>query len=159
MALITDFLHMAIELIIEKKRKILKMCTEAKLTQTFTIRVLIQLIVILVASIEALSHGRLFIGNLKKIKLNLFNRTKIIWKKDYNYTCLYKKNLLGWKMILWQPQKVKSGVSRCNIIVWNSRHVDQTSTGVIYKQLYINVLGVLEAKLRLLILFKKKYRD
>ena len=60
---------MAIELIIEKKRKIQKMCTEAKLTQTFTIRVLIQLIVILVASIEGLSCGRLFIGNLKKIKL------------------------------------------------------------------------------------------
>ena len=88
MALVIDFLHMAIELIIEKKRKILKMCTEAKLTQTFTIRVLIQLIVILIASIEALSYGRLLIGNLKKIKLNLFNRTKIIWKKDYNYTCL-----------------------------------------------------------------------
>ena len=64
------------------------MCTEAKLTQTFAIRVLNQLIVILVASIEALSYGRLFIGNLKKKKLNLFNKTKIIWKKDYNYTCL-----------------------------------------------------------------------
>ena len=33
--------------------------------------------------------------------------------------------------------------------------MDQTRTGVIYKQLYINVLGLLGAKLRLLILFKK----
>ena len=33
--------------------------------------------------------------------------------------------------------------------------MDQTRTGVIYKKLYINVLGLLEAKLRLLILFKK----
>ena len=33
--------------------------------------------------------------------------------------------------------------------------MDQTRTGVIYKLLYINVLGLLGAKLRLLILFKK----
>ena len=93
MALVIDFLHMAIELIIEKKRKIQKMCTESKLTQTFTIKVLIQLIVILIASLEALSYGRLFIGNLKKIKLNLFNRTKIIWKERLQLHVSLKREL------------------------------------------------------------------
>ena len=61
---------MTITLNNEKKQKILNLCTAARLAHTGTIRELAKLIGNLVASIEAVPYGRLFIGNLKEIILN-----------------------------------------------------------------------------------------
>ena len=50
---IIDSLHITIKLTNEKKQKILKLCTDARLAYTLTIRELAKLIGNLVASMEA----------------------------------------------------------------------------------------------------------
>ena len=57
---------MTITLNIEKKQKILILCTAARLAHTLTIRELAKLLGNLVASMEAVPYGRLFIGNSKE---------------------------------------------------------------------------------------------
>ena len=42
----------------------------------------------------------IFIGNLKEIKLNLVNRTKVILKQRLHFQISPKKNSLGGKIIL-----------------------------------------------------------
>ena len=41
-----------------------------------------------------------FIGNLKGVKLNFFNRTKVILKQRLHFQISPKKNSLGGKIIL-----------------------------------------------------------
>ena len=78
----------------KKKQKILKLCTAARLAHTLTL------------FMEAVLYGRLFIGNLEEIKLNLLNRTKVILKQRLHFKISPKKSSLGGKIILWQPPKV-----------------------------------------------------
>ena len=64
---------MTITLTNEKKQKILKLCTAARLTHTLNIRELPKLIGNLVASMEAVSYGRHFYRQLERDKINLLN--------------------------------------------------------------------------------------
>ena len=73
LGVIIDFFHLTITLTIEKKQNILNLCTAARLAHTLTTTELAKLIGNLVASMEAAHYRRLFIGNLKEIKLNLLN--------------------------------------------------------------------------------------
>ena len=57
----TDSLHIAIEIIVEKKQKNLKMCTGAKLAHTFPIKELDKLVGNLIASIEAVPWDYIYI--------------------------------------------------------------------------------------------------
>ena len=64
---------MTITLNNEKKQNILNLCTAAaRLTHTLTIRELAKLIGNLVASMEAVSYGRLFYRQLERDKIKLF---------------------------------------------------------------------------------------
>ena len=80
---------MKITLIIEKKQK-----------KTLTIRELAKLIGNLVASMETVPTEDFFIGNLKEVKLNLFNRAKVILRLRLNFQISPKKNSLIGKIKL-----------------------------------------------------------
>ena len=68
LGVIIDSLHMTITLTNEKKQKILKLCTAARLAHTLTIRELANLIGNLVASMEVVPYGRLFYRQLEREK-------------------------------------------------------------------------------------------
>ena len=76
------------------------MCAEAKLAHTLTTRKLAKFIGNLVASMEAVNYGRLFIGNLKEIKLNLFCRTRANLKQILHLNVSLKKSSIGGNLIL-----------------------------------------------------------
>ena len=100
LGLINDSFYITIRLINENKQNILNTCTAARLAHTLTIWKLTKLIGNLVASMEAVPYGRVFMGNLKGIKLNLFNRTKVILKQILHFQISPKKNSLAGKIKL-----------------------------------------------------------
>ena len=85
---------MTVTLTIEKKQKILNLCTAAKLAHTLSIRELAKLVGNFVASMEAVPYGRLFYRQLERTKLNLFNKTKEILKERLHFQISPKKTHL-----------------------------------------------------------------
>ena len=96
---IIDSLHMKTTLTIEKKKK-LNLCTAARLTLILTITELAKLVGNLVASMETVPYRRLFYWQLGKIKLNLFNRTKVTLKQRLHFYISPKKKSHGGKLTL-----------------------------------------------------------
>ena len=96
---------MTITLTNEKKQKILKLCTAARLTHTLTIRELPKLIGNLVASMKAVSYGRLFYRQLERDKINLLNRTEVILKQRLHFQISPKTN--SWENIMTGTTSLK----------------------------------------------------
>ena len=90
--LITDSLHMTVTLTNEKKQKILKLRTAARLAHTLTIRELAKLIGNLAASMEAVPYGKLFYRQLEREKINKGN-----FEAKTALSDLSKKELTWWE--------------------------------------------------------------
>ena len=95
---IIDSLHMTITLTSEKKQKILKLCTAARLAHTLTIRELP--IGNLVASMEAVPYGRLFYRQLERDKIKSLQQNKGNFEEKISLSDLSKKSSLDGKIIL-----------------------------------------------------------
>ena len=84
---------MTITLTNEKKQKILKLCTAARLAHTLTIRELAKLIGNLVASMEAVPYGRLFYRQLEREKIKSLQQNKGNFEAKITLSDLSKKEL------------------------------------------------------------------
>ena len=103
---ITFLGHMTITLTNEKKQRILKLCTAARLAHTFTIGELTKLIGNLVASMEPVPYRRLFYMQLKREKIKSLQQSKGNFEAKITLSGLSKKRSLVGKIILRQPPKV-----------------------------------------------------
>ena len=93
LGVIIDSLHMKITLTNEKKQKILKLCTAARLAHTLTIRELAKLIGNLVASMEAVPYGRLFYRQLEREKIKSLQQNKGNFEAKITLSDFSKKEL------------------------------------------------------------------
>ena len=88
---------MTITLTNEKKQKVLKLCTAARLAHTLTIRELAKLIGNLVASMEAVPNRKPFYRQLEREKIKSLQQNKGNFEAKIALSDLSKKELTWWE--------------------------------------------------------------
>ena len=101
---------MTITLTNEKKQKVLKLCTAARLAHTLTIRELAKLIGNLVASMEAVPNRKPFYRQLEREKIKSLQQNKGNFEAKIALSDLSKKELTWWENnIMTAIKSLKSG--------------------------------------------------
>ena len=164
LGVIIDSLHMTITLTNEKKQKILKLCTAARLAHTLTIRELAKLIGNLVASMEAVPYGRLFYRQLEREKIKSLQQNKGNFEAKITLSDLSKKELTWWENNIMTATKSLKKLpidttiyTDASLDGWGAVCEKSETGGMWTKQeqaLHINALELLGAKLGLFSFFK-----
>ena len=166
LGVIIDSLHMTITLTNEKKQKILKLCTAARLAHTLTIRELAKLIANLVASMEAVPQGRLFYRQREREKIKSLQQNIGNFEAKITLSDLSKKKLTWWKNnIMTATKSLKKLLVDATIYTdasldgWAAVCEKPETGGMSTKQqqaLHINAIELLGAKLGHFSFFKDK---
>ena len=88
---------MTTKLTIEKKQRVLNLCTAARLVCTLTIRQLAKLIGNVVASMEAVPYGKRFYRKLERDKIKSLQQNKGNFGAKITLSDLSKRELTWWE--------------------------------------------------------------
>ena len=155
---------MTIKLTIEKKQRVLNLCTAARLAHTLTIRELAKLIGNLVASMEAIPYGKLFYRQFERDKIKSLQQNKGNLGAKITLSDLSKRELTWWENnIVTATKSLKKLL--IDTAIYTDASLDgwwpvceKSETGGMWTEqeqaLHINALELLGAKLGFLSFFK-----
>ena len=151
---------MTITLINEKKQKLLKLRTAARLAYTLTIRELAKFIGNLVASMEVVPYGRLFNRQLERDKNKSLQQNKGNFEANITLSDLSKKELTWWENNIMTATKslkkpsIDTTIYTDASLEGSGAVCEKSETGGMWTKqeqaLHINALELLGAKLGLL---------